>query len=379
MGYVIKALPKNKTRKWKLQHVSYAGDVSKTTDIPEKNMPGIGFSPDMTIEQARVRRDQINAQEHLKRQESRRVKIIEKLLHEELVQDAFLPSALVKDFEENHLFERMDKESAKRNKVASHWRAAKRVLCKLQLDGSEWYERRGRFYDFFSSQAFSPSYVQKIITLVNRWGRYEARKSKRFFEPLPLPTHKELQTIADAYFDENDGESFESAPLTPKMLESKRSAIDSELADWLFLSVWLGLRPSEVDLMAKPTGKSTWWTDSDDKGVEILYVYQPKLKSIARPKRVKAIPILFPEQTACLKIIRDGKFRRPLAKTTKHHFGPNVTTYGGRKGFTDLMLSKGQDFIHISRWLGHTTVDRTLKNYKDKLIANYTLPSKDAA
>jgi integrase len=57
----------------------------------------------------------------------------------------------------------------------------------------------------------------------------------------------------------------------------------------------------------------------------------------------------------------------------KKLFGPNTTLYGGRKGFTDLMLANDQDFVHISQWMGHSSIERTWKNYKSKRVTHYNL------
>ena len=36
------------------------------------------------------------------------------------------------------------------------------------------------------------------------------------------------------------------------------------------------------------------------------------------------------------------------------------------KGFVDLMLSKGHELENISVWMGHSTLDRTWKSYKQR-------------
>lgn len=48
------------------------------------------------------------------------------------------------------------------------------------------------------------------------------------------------------------------------------------------------------------------------------------------------------------------------------YFGPGVTLYAGRKGFSDLMLSRGQSFENISIWMGHSTLQRTWRSYKSR-------------
>jgi hypothetical protein len=64
--------------------------------------------------------------------------------------------------------------------------------------------------------------------------------------------------------------------------------------------------------------------------------------------RWKPIPIIFEEQEFALRIVEGQNFKRPLAKTVRRYFGEGIDLYGGRKGFTDLMLSKDQVLENIS-------------------------------
>ena len=172
MGYVVKPLKDNKFRSWKLQHQSYHDGVRKIVDIPAGSLPGIGFSEAMWIEQAIAKKDQINAQAHLKRLEESRVKIITRLQDESLVQDAYPPASIIQEFEEKQLFQRMDKVTARRNRISSHWRAVKRMLCDLRIAPSEWAESTGRFSDYFAANECSLSYAQKFISMMNRGGPF---------------------------------------------------------------------------------------------------------------------------------------------------------------------------------------------------------------
>ncbi len=141
--------------------------------------------------------------------------------------------------------------------------------------------------------------------------------------------------------------------------------------------MWLGLRPSEIDALTDKKQMKNWRIEKDEIGTTIIRVYQPKLISIERAKRWKGIPIIFDQQTEALKIIKSGVFKRPLTKTIHLHISERHNNYGGRKGFMDLMLGLGQKFENISVWLGHTTLDRSLRNYKNKDIVNYDLPVKN--
>ena len=63
---------------------------------------------------------------------------------------------------------------------------------------------------------------------------------------------------------------------------------------------------------------------------------------------------MFDEQVFGLAILESGNFKRPLVRTMQKYFGDAVTLYAGRKGFSDLMLSKNRTLENISIWMGRT-------------------------
>ena len=71
---------------------------------------------------------------------------------------------------------------------------------------------------------------------------------------------------------------------------------------------------------------------------KILWIFQTKLVALPAVDRWKPIPLLYEEQKFALTMIESGNFERPLLKTIKKYFGKGMTLYGGRKGFTDLMM-----------------------------------------
>ena len=88
-------------------------------------------------------------------------------------------------------------------------------------------------------------------------------------------------------------------------------------------------------------------------------MFQTKIISLPTEDRWKPIPILYEEQKFALSIIKAQTIQRPLVKTLHHYFGKGIDLYDGRKGFVDLMLSKGHVLENISVWMGHSTLDRT--------------------
>lgn len=366
MGYRIKALPNKKSHpKYKIQYRSYAGGERKDTDVKRKKWYEHGFNEDMTFEEAQERARQLNAQAKLKREQEARVKIDKRFEKEDNVKCAFLPPILVEEFESKVLFRGVygDPERIKRSKTMSHWRAAKRVIRAVQLDPSNYEDEYMAFYDYFEQHEWSISYVEKVLKLLNRWGFYCSKKQNKAFLPMPAPRGRDRQRIADAYYD-SDKTKKESAPLTPNQLEKAKGLFMEENYNWLLVTIWFGLRPIEVDNLKTPQGKL--WDLVEESGYIVLKVYQSKLSNLDRDKRWKYIPCIFPEQEKLIELIQEGNFKRPLSKTIKKHINEDTTCYGGRKGFTNLMLDRGVPLEAVSSYLGHQSIDRTWITYRDK-------------
>ena len=159
-----------------------------------------------------------------------------------------------------------------------------------------------------------------------------------------------------------------SDPITPIQLKKAKTKLKTEHYNWLYLSVWLGLRPREVDQLKDERYVRL---QPSLNGKIILWIYQTKLSAIAPQYRWKLIPIIFAKQEIALEIIRSGHFKRPRTKLVRKYFSQHTTLYGGRKGFADLMLAHQQDFIHINQWMGHSSIERTWRNYKSRQIVHY--------
>ena len=363
MFYRVKKLPYVK-RPWKVQVITYAEDKRKEFDLPPLDLERLGFRLDFTYEQACKRRDQLNAQAHEERHEERRDNIRKRLSKEENTFNAWLPKEDVSEFETDVLYGRfVDEEFIKRNKIESHWRAARRMMCELKIDPVDWFDKRTKFYDYCSKSKFSPAYVQKIYRILNMWGSFHSRKYRRFFEPLPFPKGIEKERIADSYYEkENSGQ--ESDPISPNELESKKASLEIPAYNWVFLSVWFGLRPIEVESLKNPK----YFRIETHEGKAVLFVYQSKLKGVSRDKRWKYIPCMIKQQEEGLRIIASGVFKRPSRKIMKARFGDKVGLYGGRKAFEKTMYDLGYSFQDVSLWLGHKDISRTWKNYVNKMV-----------
>lgn len=201
-----------------------------------------------------------------------------------------------------------------------------------------------------------------ILKFCNLWGFFISRKLARPFLPIPAPRGYERQRLIDAFYQkERNSVARPSSELSPEHLEIHNGKINRHNFNWLYLSVWFGLRPQEIDNLKN---KESWRIETLINGRKILWVFQTKIVALPPEDRWKPIPIIFEQQKFGLRIIESQSFKRPLLKTMRRYFDKGITLYGGRKGFSDLMLSRGQTLENISVWMGHSTIDRTWRSYK---------------
>lgn len=338
-----------------------------------------GLPKSLTISEAKVRLESIRANQRLKKQESKIAAVAERKSKERDEAIAFLPQADIQEFETNVLapkFLGLPTLDPK-HKTAIRWQSALKVLAEVKLTPADWYQREYQFYIALERRQYSPDYANRIITLLNLYGFFYCHKYLRPFAPIPKlgKRHRGKQAMAAS----KAGRGKKSKRLTPEMLEAQKSNLLVENYNWLFVSVWLGLRPEEVDTLVKPEpGFESYLTEASDE-TPILNVYQPKLAYLEdEDKKWKRIPLLLPEMLKAHRLIQQGQLRRPLNKTMRKYFGARLTCYAGRKGFMDLMQSLDQDPFNISQWMGHTTLNRSFKDYKDKSVVHFNKPKKAA-
>jgi hypothetical protein len=349
MGYRIKNV--DYSIGWKINFEVFIDGVRQSRDIPKSEWVRLGFNTSMSRDEALERARVLNAQLEVKRLETKRAMIASRLTHDKVTQIAYLSGA-------------QEFENKLTGKSVSHWNSARIMLTDLKIAPEEWADRANEFYEYFEKKQWSNSHVQKMIYLMNKWAAIDFKKRKQYFEPLRTPRGRAREKINDSYFDKREN-GLTSEPLLPNELERQKDKLKVEQYNWLYISIWFGLRPSEIDIIGRPSSKTTWYIENGSKG-KVLWVYQKKLSSVPKGQRTKPIPCVRDEQLIGLNIIENCKIQKPLTKTLKRYFGENIRLYAGRKGFTDLMLSFGYKLEDISVWLGHRSIERTWKSYKDK-------------
>lgn len=374
MGYYVRALPwKKSAPKWKLQFVSYkkadtkksfANDPKKEWDVHRDRWRALGFNARLTLEEARARAKQLNAQRWIQAQEKRVQLQLKAKREARRRRDSALPPEFVAEFESRFLRVRdSETDSGKRKKTRSRimWTTAQKMIDSIPVDPTDWYFHSFEIYDYFERHQYSIRYAHAILRLANLWGFFISKKLGHPFLPVPVPRGFERMRIIEANYQKERKARTASRPISPVQLDAVANKINRPNYNWLFLSVWFGLRPMEVDNL---NNDEHWRVEILPNGRKILWVYQTKIIALPPEDRWKPIPIICDQQEFGLRIIELQSFRRPIMKTMRRYFGPGTDLYGGRKGFSDLMLSKGQLFENISIWMGHSTLNRTWRSYK---------------
>jgi len=375
MGYYVRELSTRKTEpKWKIQYVSFkkADTVGSTAKYPKKEWDisrdrwnNLGFYKYMTLGEAKTRAKQLNAQLDVKRQEEKLIKIQLKNQNFQKRFDSVLPEEFVAEFEKRFIRKRdseVDSGKRRTSRAMQVWKAAQKMIVSIKVEPTDWYFSTYEIYDYFHSKKYSIRYIQSVIKIANLWGFYFCKVTGRAFLAIPTPKGYERARLIDAYYSKTEYCRRPSLPLEPKNLYTSKDKIKSEQFNWLYLSVWFGLRPQEVDNLKK----DELWKIEEFNGKKVLWLFQTKIVALPYEDRWKPIPIIFEEQEFGLRMIEGQNFKRPLVKTVRGYFGEGIDLYGGRKGFVDLMLSRRQELENISVWMGHSTLERTWRSYKQR-------------
>ncbi|OFZ13433.1 MAG: hypothetical protein A2Z20_08555 [Bdellovibrionales bacterium RBG_16_40_8] len=356
MGYHIKFLPHKKSiPQWKVQFISF-----KKSDTQ-------GSKAKKPKREWDIAKDRwLNAQIQLKRQEEQLRKVEETQNQFQLRHDSVLPSEFIAKFEK--VFVRKSDsqtEQGLRRTTRSHvvWRAAQRMIIAVGVEPSHWVYSYRQIYEYMIVQKMSVRYAHSVLCMANFWGYFISHKMARPFLPVKSPRGYDRLRLIEANCEKISGVARASKPISPKELEKAKCCMNQRNFNWLFISVWFGLRPKEIDGLRNP---ELWRAETLANWRKILWVFQTKIIALPREDRWKPIPLIFSEQKFALRIIESGNFKRPLMKTMNKHFEKGTTSYAGRKGFSDLMLSKEQSFENISVWMGHSSLQRTWKSYKSR-------------
>jgi hypothetical protein len=355
-------------------------DKGRDRHIPASEYHRIGITEAMTYEEAKAALKKLNLEAEMTRRENSRNAIQLRVAAEKEIECIHLPPAFVRKFEDEHLPTKYMGSGNRLRKIKSNWRAAQAMIRTVPVAIDKWHRYPEHFYNYCLIRAYSPDYVKKLLFIVNAWLNFLGFEQDMGYRPLPPPGGAWQAKIATAFEEANKGKA--SLPLTPEKLESIKEGLNPSEYNWLYCTVWAGLRPNETDaLLDKKRTKISYRQGKAGK-IPVLEVYQSKLRNVPKTAhRWKRIPLFLPEQRLILDIINSGNLKTPLLKTIQHptRLGPGHGLYAGRKGFHDLMVTQySQPELEVIRWLGHRSLDMAMKHYAKEDAVRWEEPEEVA-
>lgn len=371
---MIRKYQTSKGLKWTATQAIWSNERNGSIEkkIESFALESLGFSLNMTPDQAKAHAKKLNSLAALERKkQSSKIKAAERLTDLITIENSIIPEEMSRAFV-NHIQDNWYGGNYNLRKQIQHWNLIQKILTHLEIQPHEYFKRQKDFYKYFQKQQYSKSYVEKLLKVINQWGEFYSEESKTYFKKVPNPKGIVLESIVDA--SQADGKG--ATPLTTQILMKMKDKMPEGQWEYLRATLWLGLRPSELDLILKDSSK--YRVKQQDK-VTILSIYQSKLTGVSKEKRWKHIPLIHSEMLAALTDIEEERISKPLVKTIRKVCPKpeGLGLYSGRKGFTDLMLSYNQSLENIASWLGHASIERTWKHYKDKDVIDF-VPIKKA-
>ncbi len=250
------------------------------------------------------------------------------------------------------------------DKLKSKWLKAKKILAAITVAPSEYSFYADLFYQAAATQKIHPSYFSEILKLINEYGYFLSVKFGITYQAIKPPSTYAKQRMISAIEDSGARVGRTMKPITLELLEAKKKEMPAPTYNFMYVMLWLGLRPCELSIALSDTRS---YKTTTVEGVLFLDVYQGKLVGMRREDRWKRIPVVEPEQHHALALIQRGECKRPHSRTVHKYLGNEFGLYSSRKAFAKLMLSRGWQFEAASKYLGHQTTKTTEKYYIDSL------------
>ncbi len=340
-------------RGWGLMEQSYVDKKSIQTPVTPDAFKALGFDPSWSIDLAKKRAKELNSSNLLQRSQQRSITKSAARVRDKLISSShWLPISDVTEFEGYLKMTNMGSPEHFEKRMIM-WDTAQKIITHMSIDPRVYSDYCKGFFNYFISKNYSPDYCNKLLAIINQWGMFYSKRRNTSFEPIRYPSAQEKEKIKQGYRKSKTCREGGSDRMTPQILEKIKSKLTEEHYQWVYVSLWFGLRPDEIEL-----AQFTVYTDEIYK-IRVLRIWAPKTQTY------KFIPILYPEQSQAVSWLRPMK--RPLNKTLKSATGNSrITAYGGRKGFEKLMTGKGESLTAISAWLGHTNLRTTKTYYEDQ-------------
>lgn len=282
---------------WRKYQKIEAGEwVPDERHIPETEYLRLGIKKSMSLKEAQEILRKINLEKNRRQLEEKRNRIAQRLAAEKEIECIHLPPLFVQKFENDHLAVRYIGNDDRLKKVLKLWRAAQRVIRTIPKPMDQWFRYPQFIYAYSLQKSWSLGYSKNVLSTLNMWIDYLGVETGINYRPVPSPDNIWQARINNAFEESGNGKA--AFPITPEELENVSPPLITEQWNWVYCTIWAGLRPNEASSLLNP--KKTRITFEDK--TPILEIYQSKLKNVPKSEdRWKRIPLFLLEQTPSIE------------------------------------------------------------------------------
>lgn len=376
-GYYIR--PKLKGFSLYLKRYENGKPITPHFKIDEAVFYLFGLSPDMDATKAKEVLKEFRGRNKASRLAvAKQARTFERYKNARTINRSLFPENLVSLFERKITEENFGSHKHLEKKFYI-FATVQEIMNELELTPEIYAENARRIFKYFVDNQYSLNYCQKLISIMNEWGKFATARGSGYYKVIPQPKGNAREKINDASSNKN-GVRKEAIPMTQDLLNQiiGLNQLHPREINFLKATFYLGLRPEE--LMKSIQGGKHYSKVQHISGIEVVSIYQEKLKGVKEDKRTKHIPIKWDEQKEAVKIIEDyttqiPTFKKPTYKALKkvaralncNSGNKALGLYSGRKGFTNWCFEKGEtDFVGVASWMGHLDTSTTYAIYLDR-------------
>ncbi len=390
-SYYIRPKQKGKSFSLYLKKYENGKPVNPHQKIDEAIYYRFGLSAEMTALEAKTKLKDFRKLNKATREEvARQDRTFKRYARSRTINQTLFPQEMVNIFEQKIRNENIGTDKHL-NKKLYVFATIQEIINSLKLVPETYAENSKIIFKYFIDNQYSLNYSQKMISMMNEWGKFATAKGSGYFKIIPQPKGNFREKISKGS-QTKTGVRKEALPMTQNLLDqivsiAPNHGFTANEINFFKATFYLGLRPEE--LMKTSNGGKHYSKYTDLKsGLDVVMVYQEKLQGVPENKRTKHIPIKWDEQKNAVSIIENRNFHKPNYKKIKslaqalncNADGKALGLYSGRKGFTNWCFDKGEtDFVGVASWLGHLDTATTYAIYLDRskvLIGNSGTPPK---
>ena len=233
--------------KWTATEAAWSNDKNGSVEkkIEPMALESLGFSLNMTPDQARAHAKKLNALNAITRKsQASQIKAAERLTDLITIENSIIPLELSNAFIQ-HLENNWYGGRYNLRKMIQHWNLVQKILTDLKIQPHEYFQRQKDFYRYFIVKCWGISYVEKLTKVINNWGEFYSMQAKTYFKKLPNAKGIIRETIIET----SGADGLGATPLTPDLLQKLNMKMPPGQYEYMHVALWMGLRPSELDAL----------------------------------------------------------------------------------------------------------------------------------